>query len=122
VVHGSVEVVRHTFKPRDGDLSIAPDGSFIVVSAQRPRIGGGWKSDLHVSFRRADGTWEDFVRLDDTINTPHHEWCPMVTPDGRYLFSRRFGAYDTKGWDGTTEGEVYWVDVRAFDKYRPPNR
>ena len=43
----------------------------------------------------------------------------MVTPDGKYLFfSRRFGPYDKTGWDGTTAGDVYWVDVRALDKYR----
>lgn len=115
----------HPYLPRDGDQTIAPDGSFIVVSAQRPRVGGSWRNDLHVSFRRADGTWEDFVRLDDTVNTPHHEWCPMVTPDGKYLFfSRRLGEYDKAGfgWEGTADGEVYWMDVRALDKYRPTNR
>jgi Tol biopolymer transport system component len=111
------------FAPRDGDLSIAPDGSFIVVSAQRPRVGGTYKNDLFVSFRQADGTWAGFVKLDDTVNTPAHEWCPMVTPDGRYLFfSRRFGAYDKEGWEGTTDGDVYWMDVRALDKYRPAKR
>ena len=115
--------VGHPFEPRDGDLSIAPDGSFIVLSAQRPRIGGTYKNDLFVSFRQAGGTWTDFVKLDDTFNTPAHEWCPMVTPDGRYLFfSRRFGEYDKEGWDGTADGDVYWVDVRALDKYRPTQR
>lgn len=116
-------VAGHPFLPRDGDTAIAPDGSYIVTSAQRPRVGGTYKNDLFVSFRRIDGTWEDFVKLDDTFNTPAHEWCPMVTPDGKFLFfSRRFGAYDKEGWDGTTDGEVYWVDVRALDKYRPANR
>jgi hypothetical protein len=111
--------VGHPFLPLDGDLSFAPDGSFIVVSAQRPRIGGSFRNDLFISFRRSNGTYADFVSLDDTINTPAHEWCPMVTPDGRYLFfSRRFGAYDTQGWDGTTDGDVFWVDVHALDKYR----
>ena len=38
------------------------------------------------------------------------------------FFSRRFGAYDTKGWEGTTDGEVYWLDVRALDKYRSRKR
>jgi hypothetical protein len=113
----------HPFQSNDGDMCIAPDGSFIVLSAQRPRVGGSYKNDLHVSFRRADGTWEDFVRLDDTINTQHHEWCPMITPDGKYLlFSRRFGEYDKEGWEGTTDGEVYWVDVSTLDKYRSANR
>jgi hypothetical protein len=61
----------HPFEAKDGDRSFAPDGSFIVVSAQRPR---------------------------------------------------RFGEYDKEGWEGTTDGEVYWVDVRALDKYRSANR
>lgn len=113
----------HPFQPNDGDRCFAPDGSYVVLSAQRPHVGGTWRSDLHVSFRRADGTWEDFVKLDDTINTQHHEWCPMITPDGKYLFfSRRFGEFDTQEWEGTTDGEVYWVDARALDKYRPGNR
>jgi hypothetical protein len=47
----------------------------------------------------------------------------MVTPDGKYLFfSRRFGEYDKEDWEGTTDGEVYWVDVRTLDKYRSANR
>ena len=109
----------HPFLPRDGDQTIAPDGSFIIVSAQRPRVGGSYKNDLFVSFRQSDGTYADFVKLDDTFNTPAHEWCPMVTPDGKYLFfSRRFGEYDKQGWEGTTDGDVYWVDVRALNKYR----
>lgn len=107
------------FEPRLGDMTFAPDGSFIVVSAQRPWVGGRFRSNLFVSFRQADGTYADFVEMDDTINTPAHEWCPMVTPDGKYLFfSRRFGAYDTQGWEGTTDGDVFWVDVRALDKCR----
>lgn len=96
------------FLPRDGDLSFAPDGSFIVVSAQRPRVGGSFRNDLFISFRRTDGTYADFVKLDDTINTPAHEWCPMVTPG--LFFSRRFGAYDTQGWDGTTDRDVFWME------------
>ena len=113
----------HPFLPRDGDLSFAPDGSFVVVSAQRPHVGGAFRNDLFISFRQGDGMYANFVKLDDTINTPAHEWCPMVTPDGKYLFfSRRFGAYDTQGWDGTTDGDVFWVDVRALHKYRSASR
>ena len=42
----------------------------------------------------------------------------MATPDGKYLFySRRFGAT----WETTTEGEVYWVDMRILDPFRPGN-
>jgi hypothetical protein len=97
-----------------GDMTLAPDESYLVISTRRP--GGLGRGDLYVSFRRADGRWGELVHLGDTINTEHHEWCPMVTPDGKYLFfSRWFG--DT--WEKATDGEVYWVDARILDQFRP---
>jgi hypothetical protein len=43
------------------------------------------------------------------------EFCPMVTPGGKYLFfSRRWGAT----WEQTTAGDVYWVDVKVLDRFR----
>jgi hypothetical protein len=39
--------------------------------------------------KHADGTWGSprelllLIKLDDTMNTLAHEWCPMVTPDGK---------------------------------------
>lgn len=72
-----------------------------------------------MSFRRADGRWSDLIRLDDTINTPDHEWCPMVTPDGKYLFFSRLRGSAGPPWEKSTIGDVYWVDARVLDKYRP---
>lgn len=97
-----------------GDTCLAPDESYLIVSSRRP--DGLGRGDLHVSFRRADGGWGELVSLGPTINTMHHEWCPMVTPDGKYLFfSRWFGA----SWEKATDGEVYWVDARILDQFRP---
>ena len=98
-----------------GDTCVAPDESFMVLSSRRsPSFGLG---DLFVSFRQADGSWSAPVNLGDTVNTTDHEFCPMVTPDGKYLFfSRRVGAT----WETATGGDVYWVSTEVLDRLRPP--
>jgi len=96
-----------------GDLCVAPDESYLLMTPKLP--GGFGRGDLHVSFRQPDGSWGDLINLGDKINTEHHEWCPMVTPDGKYLFfSRWFGTT----WETATDGEVYWVDARILDQFR----
>jgi hypothetical protein len=43
----------------------------------------------------------------------------MITPDGKYLFfSRYFGKFG-KDWGASGDGEVYWVDIRILDQFRP---
>ena len=97
-----------------GDSYVTPDERTIVFSSRRlPSQGNG---DLFVAFRQADGSWSQPASLGPGINTAEHEFCPMATPDGKYLFySRRFGAT----WETTTEGEVYWVDMRILEPFRP---
>ncbi len=96
-----------------GDTFVAPDESYLIFSSRRP--GGFGDADLYVSFRQEDGSWGEPVNLGESINTDLHEYCPMVTPDGKYLFfSRRVGA----SWDQLTAGEVYWVDARVLDQFR----
>ena len=73
-------------------------------------------ADLYVAFRTADGGWTEPTNLGPTINTERIDYCPMGTPDGRYLFfSRRDGAT----WDETTTGDVYWVDAAVLEQFRP---
>jgi len=96
-----------------GDTFVAPDESYLVVSSRRP--GGFGNGDLFVSFRQKGGGWGEPVNLGASINTDQHEFCPMVTPDGRYLFfSRRWGAT----WEETTAGDVYWVDAKVLEQFR----
>jgi hypothetical protein len=101
-----------------GDMALAPDESYLIMTAG-PFPGARGLGDVHVSFRRPDGSWSDLIRLDDTINTPDHEWCPMVTPDGKYLFFSRLRGPAGPPWAASTLGDVYWVDARVLDKYRP---
>lgn len=97
-----------------GDTYVAPDESYMILSSRRlPSSGAG---DLFVSFRLDDGTWSEPANLGDEINTADHEFCPMVTPDGKYLFfSRLYGG----SWETATGGDVFWIDARIVDRFRP---
>jgi len=98
----------------EGDTFVAPDESYLVLSSRRP--GGLGQNDLYVSFRGADGRWSEPANLGPTINTDQTDFCPMVTPDGRYLFfSRRTGG----SWAEATEGEIFWVDLGVIEPFRP---
>ena len=98
----------------EGDTYVAPDESWLVVTSRRPGgIGGG---DLYVSFRQGDGAWGEPQLLPPTINSDLLDYCPMGTPDGRYLFfSRRTG----DSWDEADAGDVFWVDAAVIEKMRP---
>ena len=84
---------------------VAPDESFIVFDAGRPG-GQGGEGDLYVVFRNNDGSWSDAVNLGDTINTPGTNFCPMVSPDGKYLFY-------------AASRDIYWVSIEAIHRLRP---
>jgi Tol biopolymer transport system component len=96
-----------------GDTYVSPDESYMVLTSSRPPSPGG--GDLFVSFRRPGGGWSEPAHLGPTINTGEVDFCPMVTPDGRFLFfSRRQGA----SWAEATAGDVYWVDAKILEQFR----
>jgi Tol biopolymer transport system component len=90
------------------DVFVAPDESYVIfTSVGRP--GGFGSGDLYVSFRTKDGSWTRAVNMGEEINTESSEFCPMLSPDGRYFFftSRRRGNDD-----------IYWVDAAIIERYR----
>lgn len=87
----------------NGDLYVAPDESYMIVSAKETKT---YESELYISFRKADKTWTIPVSLGPQINDGlAHRWGQYVTPDGKYLFYSH----------GTSEKDcaIYWV---RFDK------
>jgi len=68
----------------DGDPYIAPDESYLIfVSYNRPEgVGDG---DLYISFNR-NSTWSKAENLGPSVNSTALDFCPIVSPDGRYLF------------------------------------
>jgi hypothetical protein len=56
------------------------------------------------------------MNLGPSINTADVDFCPMVTPGGKYLFfSRRYGE---GGWDTATDADVFWVDIEVVKRLR----
>jgi Tol biopolymer transport system component len=84
------------------DPFIAPDESYLLfTSVDRPR--GFGTGDLYISSRRKDGTWSEAKNLGKTFNTSGYDFCPIVSPDGKYFFFTR-------------RGDIYWVRVEAIKK------
>lgn len=92
----------------EGDVYIDPDESYLIVSihGREDELGGG---DLYISFRRPDYSWSPPKNMGPGINSDKREFCPMVSPDGKYLFftSKRRGP-----------GDIYWVDARVIETFR----
>jgi len=85
---------------------IAPDESYIVFDSDNRPGGQGGEGDLYVVFRNPDGSWSDAFNLGDTINTPGTNFCPMVSPDGKYLFY-------------SASRDIYWVSTEVIQRLRP---
>lgn len=93
----------------EGDVLIAPDESWMIVSAQgrEDSLGSG---DLYVSFRRSDGTWTKTMNMGAPINSSSIDFCPMLSPDGRFLFF-------SSGRNATPD--IFWVDSKVIEARRP---
>jgi hypothetical protein len=92
----------------EGDVFVAHDESYLIVSVygRKDDLGEG---DLYISFRGFDGSWSPLKNMGGAINSDKRDFCPMVTPDGKYLFfsSKRVG-----------EGDIFWVDAKVIEALR----
>ncbi len=96
---GAYRTVERLGGPVNGDLPegdglISPDETFLVYSVGRP--DGFGQGDLYVSFRSPDGSWTEPRNLGEAVNTKLNENCPILSPDGKFLFY-------------TSGGDIYWV-------------
>jgi len=114
-----------------GNVFIAPDEHTIIFPSNR--AGGYGNSDLYFSFRSGDGAWTAPQNLGPTINSTYQEYCPSLSPDGKYFF---FSSYKRpedstlpavrshndilqiyqRPYNGA--GDLYWVDVAFFHTLR----
>ncbi|MGD8539020.1 MAG: hypothetical protein PVI66_09905 [Candidatus Aminicenantes bacterium] len=117
----------------EGDLFIATDESYIIVTCYgRPdSIGSG---DLYISFRQEDGTWLPLKNMGPSINSAANEHCPILSPDGKYLFfssgrsrhpnySEEPITLDQKlammsSWGNGRNEDIYWIDAGIIDTLR----
>lgn len=81
---------------------VSPDESMLIFARSNHS-----KPDLFISIKDPDGIWQEARSLGPEINTEtHHEMCPRITSDGKYLFfiSSREGLFS-----------AYWVDARVLN-------
>jgi hypothetical protein len=117
----------------EGDLFIAADESYIIVTCyDRPDSFGS--GDLYIGFRREDGTWSPLKNMGAAVNTAANEHCPMLSPEGKYLFfssgrtrhpdySKTAITYSEKirmmnSWGNGRNEDIYWIDARIIDNLR----
>lgn len=93
----------------DYDAFIAPDESYIIFSS-KDRPEGRGSGDLYISFKKRNGDWSNAKNMGGGVNSGVMDLCPVVTPDGKYLFftSRRTG-----------NGDIYWVSSKIIENFRP---
>jgi hypothetical protein len=105
-----------------GDTFVAPDESYMIFSWHSDRHAvGRW--DLYVSFRDWEGRWGEPINLGEDVNSEFADYCPMVSPDGKYLFFSRSRSDPLDGgWPKVTEGNVYWVDMEVVHRLKPGAR
>jgi hypothetical protein len=87
-----------------GHAFIAPDESYIVFDAIPTQQSTG--SMIYVSFKKADSTWDTPIMLNNAINSTGNQYCPYISPDGKYLFY-------------TKQGDIWWVDSKVVANLKP---
>ena len=107
---------------------VSADGKLLVFASGR--TGGLGDYDLYYS-RLSDAGWSEPVSLGAGINTATREFCPLLSPDGKFLYfssdrsfaegprTARLGYSDLMsklGGAGNTLGDVYRIEVSAFLK------
>jgi len=81
---------------------IAPDENYLLFDAlpNYPTSGEGY---LYISFKNKDDGWYPAIKLNNLINATDFQYCPSISPDGKYLFFDRGG-----------DQNIYWVDAEAL--------
>jgi Tol biopolymer transport system component len=87
---------------------ISPEEDFIIFNSNKP--GGFGEADLYVSYKDEKDHWTKPVNLGSKINSELRDICPVLSPDGKYLFF-------TRNWqeNGKQYGDIYWVSTKVID-------
>ena len=114
----------------EGDPYVSPDGNMMIFMSwgREGDMGGG---DLYISFKK-DGIWQKAKNLGEKINSKYFEYCPMMSPDGKYFFWTSYRSSplytqqlrDYKGFEARLKGvdnglgNVYWIDAKVLEEFR----
>lgn len=108
---------------------ISPKENYIIYTSTGlgAGLGGG---DLWISFKNLKGEWKKAVNMGEKVNSPLLDFCPSVTPDGKFLFftsnrtngenhsSKQLGINEIiDGLESTLNGSqnIYWISSEVID-------
>lgn len=117
----------------EGDIFISADESYMIFFVSHKNSE---KSGLYISFRNND-SWSSPKRMGKDINRTGKEFCPIVSPDGKYFFFtsnrkknkensnhplsyKSIKENHTKLYNSPQNGknDIYWVDAKIIDLYK----
>jgi hypothetical protein len=94
---------------------IAPDESYLIFGSTRGNKANK-NSQLHISYRKEDGSWTNPKHMGPKINTKGYNTFPFVSPDGKYFFfSRR------EKWHNSAPSDIYWISSKIIDDLKLTN-
>ena len=116
----------------EGDAFVARDESYVIFNSRGHEAGPGGGS-LFISYRNAEGSWSPPQNLGSVMKADRSDFCPMLSPDGKYFFfsSARPRLEDAAGfitWASLHEAQsrpengstdIYWVDASFIEELRP---
>ena len=91
----------------EADVFVDPEEKYLIFCAMRSK--GLGQGDLYISFKNEEGAWTKAMNMGAPINTIHHELCPFVTADGKYLFY-------------TSNEDIYWVSTDIIKQLKEKSR
>jgi WD40 repeat protein len=98
---------------------LSKDGKSLIITSMRPDLGSRGGHDEWISYKNADGDWQEPLNLGDAINTAGEDMCWTFTPDGKKFT----GSW---GLPGTYHSDIRWVNkddvplLKDFEPIGPP--
>jgi Tol biopolymer transport system component len=116
----------------EGDIYISPDEDYMIFRTYGRPAGNG----LYITFK-SDGEWSAPQNMGEEINKTGNEFCPMVDPDGKYLFFTSSHIVAKKESNekltykkiqdefvnsykhpGMGRNDIYWLSSDIIEKYK----
>jgi hypothetical protein len=109
----------------DIDATVSPAGDILLFSSLRPRPGeteAPRDNDFWMARRQADG-WGEAVHLGLAVNSPSHDYYPLMTRSGAlYFSSQREGPGANDIFRSEAVGGVYGAAVKLGDAVNTSER
>ncbi len=111
------------------DNFLAPDKSYILFAGYGRQDSKG-NGDIYISWFK-EGAWTTAKNVGSKVNTPYREYCPVVSPDGKYFFWTSYrSAFDTPptqpytydrfmkllGSPANGQGNVWQIDLSELEQ------